>query len=89
MIEIIKFSRKDCRPCKVLANYLSEIDLESLNAKLTEIDIEDDESAVHDYGLQSVPTLVFKRSGVEVHRIVGLRPTEEIIDAIEHAKVAR
>jgi hypothetical protein len=30
-----------------------------------------------------------ERSGVEVTRINGLRGTEEIIDAIEHAKVAK
>jgi thioredoxin 1 len=89
IITIKKFSRQDCRPCKVLANYLGEIDLFGLGATLENIDIEENPEVIEQYGLSSVPVIVMERSGVEVHRIIGLRPTEEIIDAIEHAKVAK
>ncbi|PFP30216.1 hypothetical protein COJ96_05745 [Bacillus sp. AFS073361] len=89
IITIKKFSRQDCRPCKALANYLGDIDLFGLGATLENIDIEEQPEVIDQYGLSSVPVMVLERSGVEVHRIVGLRPTEEIIDAIEHAKVVR
>jgi thioredoxin 1 len=89
IITIKKFSRNDCRPCKALANYLGDMDLFGLGATLENIDIEEHPEVVEQYGLSSVPVLVMERSGVEVNRLIGLRPTEEIIDAIEHAKVAR
>jgi thioredoxin 1 len=89
IITIKKFSRKDCRPCKALANYLGEIDLFSVGATLENIDIEENPEVIDQYGLTSVPVLVMERSGVEVNRIIGLRPPEEIIDAIEHAKETR
>jgi thioredoxin 1 len=89
MIEILKFSRPNCTPCAALTNYFTEIDLPSLNATLTSIDIADYPEAIDRYNLGSVPTLVFLRNGAEVHRIVGLRPVDELIDAIEHAKVVR
>lgn len=89
MITIKKFSKPGCTPCAALANYLSDIDLFTLGATLVNVDIEEHPEAIEQYGLSSVPVLAFFRSGVEVHRIIGLRPTEEIIDAIEHAKVAR
>lgn len=89
MIEIIKFSRPGCTPCAALSNYFTEINLEALNATLTSIDIADYPEAIDRYKLGSVPTLIFKRNGAEVHRIVGLRPVDEIVDAIEHAKVVR
>jgi thioredoxin 1 len=89
IITIKKFSRKDCRPCKALANYLGDIDLFGLGATLENIDIEEHPEVIEQYDLSSVPVLAFERSGVEVYRITGLRPPEEIIDAIEHAKVAR
>ncbi|AZU61033.1 thioredoxin family protein [Neobacillus mesonae] len=88
-ITIKKFSRKDCRPCKALANYLGEIDLFNAGATLENIDIEEHPEVVDQYGLTSVPVMVFERSGVEVHRLNGLRPTDEIIDAINHAKAVR
>jgi thioredoxin 1 len=89
IITIKKFSKPGCRPCAALANYISDIDLFNAGATLENIDITEHPEVIDQYGLTSVPVLVFERSGVEVHRITGLRPTEEIIDAIEHAKVAK
>jgi thioredoxin-like negative regulator of GroEL len=65
------------------------MDLFGLGATLENIDIEEHPEVIEQYGLSSVPVLVMLRSGVEVNRLIGLRPPEEIIDAIEHAKVAK
>jgi thioredoxin 1 len=89
MIEIIKFSKNNCRPCAVLSNYLSEINFEQHNATLSEINIADDPSVIEKYGLTSVPVLVYERNGVEVHRLNGLSNVEEIVEAIEFAKRAK
>jgi thioredoxin 1 len=89
MITIKKFSKPGCRPCAALANYLSDIDLAAHNATLESIDITEQPEVIDQYGLSSVPVIIFERSGVEVNRLVGLRPVDEIIDAIEFAKVVR
>jgi thioredoxin-related protein len=100
IITIKKFSKNGCRPCQALANFIGDIDLFNAGATLENYNISDEkirigeeeltsEQVVDKYKLQSVPTLIFERSGVEVHRLVGLRPVEEIIDAIEYAKVVR
>jgi thioredoxin-related protein len=63
--------------------------LENINISDEKIKIGEEEltseEVIAKFKLQSVPVLIFERSGVEVHRLVGLRPTEEIIDAIEFA----
>jgi thioredoxin 1 len=100
IITIKKFSRNGCRPCQALANFIGDIDLFNAGATLENINISDEkikiggkeftsEEIVENYKLQSVPTLVLERNGVEVGRIVGLVGTEEIIEAIEFAKVVR
>jgi thioredoxin 1 len=89
IITIKKFSKKDCRPCQALSNYLGEIDLYIAGATLENIDIEESPEVIDKYGLSSVPVLVMERNGVEVGRIVGLVGTEEIVEAIEFAKVAK
>jgi thioredoxin 1 len=100
IITIKKFSRNGCRPCQALANFIGDIDLFNAGATLENINISDEkikiggkeftsDEIVGNYKLQSVPTLIFERSGVEVGRITGLVGTEEIIDAIEFAKVVR
>ncbi|CAM3634097.1 thioredoxin family protein [Mesobacillus zeae] len=89
IIVMKKFSKPNCRPCQALANYIGDIDLFNVGATLENIDISEHPEVIDQYGLTSVPVLIFFRNGVEVHRINGLRPTEEIIDAIEFAKVVR
>ena len=89
MITIKKFSRPGCRPCAALANYLGDIDLFVAGATLENIDITEQPEVIDKYNLNSVPVLVFERNGVEVGRIVGLAGTEEILEAIEHAKVVK
>jgi thioredoxin 1 len=88
-IVIKKFSKKSCNPCKILSAYLREIDLEALNATLEEIDIEETPEVIEQYRLGSVPTLLFTRNGMEMSRIVGLAPVEEINESIQHAREGR
>jgi thioredoxin 1 len=89
IITIKKLSKPGCRPCAALANYLGQIDLFNAGATLINVDITEQPEVIDQYGLTSVPVLVFERNGVEVGRIVGLVGTEEIVEAIEFAKVAK
>jgi thioredoxin 1 len=89
IIRIKKFSKPNCRPCAALANYIVDIDLFNAGATLVNVDITEQPEVIDQYGLTSVPVLVFERNGVEVGRLVGLVGTDEIIEAIEFAKVVR
>jgi thioredoxin 1 len=89
IITVKKFSKANCRPCQALANYIGDIDLFNVGATLINVDITEHPEVIDQYGLTSVPVLVMERNGVEVGRIVGLVGTDEIIEAIEFAKVAK
>jgi thioredoxin 1 len=89
IVTMKKFSKPGCRPCAALANYIGDIDLFNAGATLVNIDITEQPEVIDQYGLTSVPVLLFERNGVEVGRIVGLVGTEEIVEAIEFAKVVR
>jgi thioredoxin 1 len=88
-IVIKKFSKPSCNPCKILSVYLTEIDFTEHNATLVEIDIEDQSEVIDQYKLNSVPVLVFERNGIEMARLTGLRPVEEIEEMIIYAKEAK
>lgn len=85
-IVIKKFGKADCRPCKILANYLTEINFEELDTELVEVDINENPEVVERYKLSSVPVLVFERNGMEIARLNGLIPPDEVKDVIEYAK---
>ncbi len=67
-IEVLKFSATWCGPCRVLAQTLKDVE------GITNIDIDKDQETPAKYGIRSVPTLVFLKDGVEVHRQSGNMP---------------
>lgn len=66
MVTVLKFSASWCGPCKILSQSLGE------RENLQEIDIEQNMELAQQYKIRNVPTLVFLRNGVEVHRNVGI-----------------
>lgn len=90
-IIIRKLSRQNCRPCTVLSYAINEItdQLASLNAHVSEHDVDVEFGLIRKYGLTSVPVMIFERNGAEITRLNGLVSTAEILDAVEYAKVAR
>lgn len=64
-IEVLKFSATWCGPCRVLAQVLEGVE------GITPIDIDTDMETARLHNVRSVPTLVFKKDGKEVHRISG------------------
>jgi thioredoxin 1 len=80
-IEVLKFSATWCGPCRVLSETLKEVE------GITNIDIEKDQETSRKYGIRSVPTLVFLKDGVEVHRQSGnipLKMYNQILDEINN-----
>jgi thioredoxin 1 len=79
-IEVLKFSATWCGPCRVLAQTLKDVE------GITNIDIDKDQETPAKYGIRSVPTLVFLKDGVEVHRQSGNMPLQmynQILDEIK------
>lgn len=90
MITIKKYYSQTCNPCKVLTNWLSEIDLDLHGATIESIDVATlTDEALAQLNIPSVPVLTFERNGMEMARSVGLTPVDEIIDRIQYAKEAK
>jgi thioredoxin 1 len=77
--EVLKFSAQWCPPCRVLAQTLNDVE------GITSVDIDKNMETARQHNVRSVPTLVFKKDGVEVHRISGAIPLDKynaILDEI-------
>ncbi len=82
-IEVLKFSAQWCPPCRVLAQTLKDVE------GITSVDIDKNMETARQHNVRSVPTLVFKKDGVEVHRISGAISSDkynEILDDIKFSK---
>jgi thioredoxin 1 len=72
-LEVLKFSATWCGPCRVLAQNLEGVE------GITNIDIDKDMETARAYNVRSVPLLVFKKNGKEVHRQTGAMSKDQYI----------
>ena len=82
-IEVLKFSATWCGPCRALAQTLKDV------KEVKNIDIDSDRELAMQFGIRSVPTLVFLKDGVEVHRKSGsmsLDIYQQILNEINDSK---
>ena len=76
---LVDFWAEWCGPCKAIGPVLEEMaaDLGG-KAKIGKLDIEAHPGLAGEYGVTSIPTLLFFKGGVEVDRVIGVVPRSEL-----------
>lgn len=74
---VIDFGATWCGPCQALAPHFEKIATEFAGkATLVKIDIDQESDLASEFGIMSVPTIVFIKDGKKVHQIVGNAPDQ-------------
>lgn len=73
MVEILDFYADWCRPCKMLAPVLDEIDAKYPDLKITKANVDEEpgRSLARQYGVTTIPTLIYLKGETEVTRQMG------------------
>lgn len=82
MIEVIKFSAPWCGTCKRLSPAIEAIKEDFPTVIFKEVNVDNEPDVAAEYGVMSLPTVVFKVDGNEETRFTGVRPQEYIEDLI-------
>lgn len=73
-IYIVDFYAEWCGPCKMLALDLEELE----NVNIIKVDIDKHMDLTREYGVMSVPTLLYVKDGVIKNKTIGYISKEEI-----------
>lgn len=82
MIKILDFYAEWCGPCKTMSPILDQIEDELDDVIIEKYDVEENEEIVEDYGIRSVPTLVFIKDDEIASKHVGSLSKEKLLAII-------
>jgi len=75
MKKILRFTASWCGPCKMLAMQLESV---NTNIPIEVIDIDVHSELAVEYGIRGVPTLVMLEDNIEIKRMSGTKPQEQL-----------
>ncbi len=80
---LIDFWATWCGPCRVIAPSIEELANEySERAKITKLDVDNNQRTAMQYGIRSIPTILIFKNGEVVDTIIGAVPKAKIEEAL-------
>ena len=81
---LVDFWAEWCGPCKMIAPAIEELASEfDGKAKVVKVNVDDEQSVAMEYGIRSIPTLLFFHNGKVVDQVVGAQPKEALAKKLE------
>lgn len=79
---IVDFWATWCGPCKMIAPIIDQV-AEELEGKIAvgKIDVDQCRETASEYGVMSIPTVIYFKNGVEVKRFVGVQTRDKLLEA--------
>jgi thioredoxin 1 len=86
-VVLVDFWAAWCMPCKMMAPILNEVALATEDkAKVYKLNVDEQQQIAAKYGIRNIPTMILFKDGIEVERIIGVKPKESIISSIQKAQ---
>jgi thioredoxin len=79
---VVDFWAAWCGPCRMIAPVLEQIAAERDDVRVGKLNVDENPRTAAQFGVQSIPLLVFFRDGEEAGRLVGAHPKGNIEAAI-------
>ena len=81
---LIDFYADWCGPCKMLAPVVQEFANEYQDRiKVVKVNVDDEEELTAQFGITSIPTLVFILNGTKYFKEVGYRSKAQLVKSLE------
>jgi thioredoxin 1 len=81
---LVDFWAEWCSPCVLVSPVVEEIGTERGDGlKVAKLNIDENPRATQTYGVMSIPSLILFKGGEEVARVIGAKPKEAILRALD------
>lgn len=80
---LVDFFADWCGPCRMVAPIVEEISEERDDVTFVKVNVDEATEIAIRFGIASIPTLIVLKEGAEKSRIVGYRPKDAILAALD------
>ena len=84
-LAVVDFWASGCGPCKMLGPVIEELGNEyEGRALVAKVNVDEEPDLARQFGVMSIPTVVYLKDGKEIDRSVGVQPADafrSVIDA--------
>ena len=81
---LVDFWATWCAPCRVIAPTVAELASEyEGRAKVVKVDVDNNQRVAMDYGIRSIPTLMFFKDGRPVDQLIGVVAKRTLTERLE------
>lgn len=79
---LVDFFATWCPPCKMLAPVLEKISEDRKDFKILKLNTDENIQLSINYSIESIPTMIIFKDGIEMDRMIGYTSEEEIIRTV-------
>lgn len=83
---LVDFWAPWCGPCRMVAPIIEEVANESDGVKVGKLNVDENPQIAGEYQIMSIPTVMLFKDGEVVETLVGLRPKDAYLEAINRNK---
>ena len=83
---VIDFWAAWCGPCGMLGPIIDELSTENADVVIGKLDVTTNQETAQDYGVTSIPSIIFIKNGKEVERVRGVMPKSVLQNKINEFK---